>query len=76
MIMETYVVIASEKNANDEPSPKNIIYMHRKARIMITLTIPSFSFCYTHCIDSVYDSGCLEPLPVNEWFPINKETAD
>ena len=21
-----------------------------------------------HCIDSVYDSGCLEPLPVNEWL--------
>ena len=74
--METYVVIASEKNANEKPSPKDIIYMHRRSRIMFNLTITSFSFCYTHCIDSVYDSGCLEALSVNQWFPINKETVD
>ena len=29
-----------------------------------------------HCITSVYDSGCLELLPANEWFSVNKGTLD
>ena len=31
---------------------------------------------FVHCVDSVYDSVCLEPFPVNEWFPVNKGTTD
>ena len=29
-----------------------------------------------HCIDSVYDSSCLGPRPVNEWVSVNKGTID
>ena len=38
-----------------------------------TFNIGKFQF---HCIDSVYGSGYFEPLPVNEWFPLNKGTID
>ena len=35
-------------------------------------TNSKYSCCLHHCIDSVYDSGCLEPFPVNKWFPVTK----
>ena len=51
----------------------NIFNCHAVSKTYKTSTTFFAHYMY-HCIDSEYYSGCLELLPVNEWFPVNKRT--